>query len=601
MRAYGRFVPRCGREEVIAIDSVTDTEPVRQRPAPRRSNIVRLSSRLVTPTALARVALVLGALMLADALLPHARVRLGPLLPLLPRPARATGTAVVLVSAIVLLRVAAGLRRRKLNAWRIAVVACVAVSLAALLRTERRPVDAAGALLLLIALVVTKRNFTARADPRSRWSALRLAAQGLIIGVASGLLSLTLGSHVASGTGLGARTLEVLSSMVGLGGGLQLHNDRFADVFHASLLVWGLLTILSTLIVLMRAAGPLATVDAADETRLRALLAKEGARDSLGYFALRDDKSVVWSPSGKAAVTYRVVGGVALISGDPLGDPEAWPGALTAYRELVDTYGWTMAAMGCSETGATVLCRELEITALALGDEAILDVATFSLDGRAMRGVRQACTRVARAGYEVSVRRVGELDAPEIAELRRSAASWRTDEIERGFSMALSRLGERADGACVVVTARREGRLCGVLHFVPWGTRGISLDLMRRDRASDNGLNEFMIATVMQECGVLGYDRVSLNFAVFRDALERGGQLGAGPIIRMWRRILLIASRWWQIESLYRFNEKFRPRWEPRFVCYPAARDIPRVALASLEAEAFVVRPRVIARLTGRG
>ena len=72
----------------------------------------------------------------------------------------------------------------------------------------------------------------------------------------------------------------------------------------------------------------------------------------------------------------------------------------------------------------------------------------------------------------------------------------------------------------------------------------------------------------------------------------RGGRLGAGPVIRAWRELLLIASKWVQIESLYRFNAKFSPIWEPRFVCYRRAADMPRVALAALEAEAFLVRPR---------
>jgi lysyl-tRNA synthetase class 2 len=84
---------------------------------------------------------------------------------------------------------------------------------------------------------------------------------------------------------------------------------------------------------------------------------------------------------------------------------------------------------------------------------------------------------------------------------------------------------------------------------------------------------------------------VSLNFAVFRSALERGGRLGAGPVLRMWRELLLVASRWFQIESLYRFNAKFRPMWEPRFICYRNAREIPRVAIAALEAEVFLVWP----------
>src|SRR5213078_4575730 len=97
----------------------------------------------------------------------------------------------------------------------------------------------------------------------------------------------------------------------------------------------------------LRPAEPIARLSDEDEKQLRDLLDRHGERDSLGYFALRRDKSVVWSPTGKAAVTYRVVLGVALVSGDPIGDPEAWPGAIGAYRELVVEQGWTPAVMGC--------------------------------------------------------------------------------------------------------------------------------------------------------------------------------------------------------------------------------------------------------------
>jgi lysyl-tRNA synthetase class 2 len=120
---------------------------------------------------------------------------------------------------------------------------------------------------------------------------------------------------------------------------------------------------------------------------------------------------------------------------------------------------------------------------------------------------------------------------------------------------------------------------------------------MRRDRATDNGLNEYLIVQLIEACPGLGIDHVSLNFAVFRDAIERGAKIGAGPFLRSWRRILVFASRWWQIESLYRFNVKFQPEWHPRLVSFPSARDLPRIVLAALEAEAFLVRPPLLRRL----
>jgi lysyl-tRNA synthetase class 2 len=163
--------------------------------------------------------------------------------------------------------------------------------------------------------------------------------------------------------------------------------------------------------------------------------------------------------------------------------------------------------------------------------------------------------------------------------------------------MALGRLADRRDPDEVVVVAADESdEPQGLLAFVPWGVKGLSLDLMRRAESADNGVIELMITEVIARAADLGVSRVSLNFAVFRSAFERGGRIGAGPVMRFWHRALLMASRFWQIESLYRANAKYRPSWEPRYLCFPRARDLPRITAAALEAEAFFARPRLVRR-----
>jgi lysyl-tRNA synthetase class 2 len=159
--------------------------------------------------------------------------------------------------------------------------------------------------------------------------------------------------------------------------------------------------------------------------------------------------------------------------------------------------------------------------------------------------------------------------------------------------MALGRIGGPGDGDCVVATARKDGTPRAVLHFVPWGSGGLSLDLMRRDRSAQPGLNEFLIVAAIKAAPALGVKRISLNFAVFRAVLERGGRIGAGPVLRAWRSLLLFLSRWYQIESLYKFNAKFNPAWQPRFFVFPGGRDAARVALAALQAEAFLAWPKL--------
>ncbi|MGY0233540.1 bifunctional lysylphosphatidylglycerol synthetase/lysine--tRNA ligase LysX [Longispora urticae] len=364
--------------------------------------------------------------------------------------------------------------------------------------------------------------------------------------------------------------------------------------------LFGAVALFAALFTLFRSQRAAAVLPAEDERRLRQLLAEHGERDSLGYFATRRDKVAIFSPSGKAAVTYRVVAGVSLASADPIGDPEAWGHAIEEWLAEAEAHGWATAVMGASEEGATAYKRA-GLRVLELGDEAILYASRFSLDGRDMRVVRQAVNRVERAGHTARIRRHADISAEEMVRIVTLAAQWRDTETERGFSMALGRLGDPADNRCVLVECLdAEGNETALLSLSPWGARGLSLDLMRRDRGADNGLMEFMVASLMAACPGLGVDRVSLNFAMFRSVFDEGGRIGAGPVLLLWRKTLLFFSRWYQLESLYRSNAKYHPEWLPRFVCFAERRELIRISIAFGIAEGFVTVPS-LPQLFNRG
>ncbi|MGH3743992.1 MAG: phosphatidylglycerol lysyltransferase domain-containing protein [Mycobacteriales bacterium] len=542
------------------------------------------------PPLLALLVLLAGVVDVISVLTPEFSGRLQSITTVVTGPVVRSASAGAVVLGIVLVLLAQGLRRRKRRAW----VAALAVLVVSAVLDVLKGLDVEEALLSLAVaglLVGYRREFAAAGDPRTRWRGLAAFAFLLVTSVVIGeILVLSRLGHLVGSHGVAEQLQHVVYGLVGVHGPLVFTTDRTADFVSRVLFALGLMTVVVTVYLVLRPAEPQAQLAPADERRMRALLERHGDRDSLGYFALRRDKSVIWSPTGKACIGYRVVSGVMLASGDPLGDPEAWPGAIGAFLDEAARHAWTPAVMGCSEQAGTAWQRS-GLDALELGDEAVVEAASFSLDGRSMRGVRQAVARVERAGYAFSVRRVHDIAPGELERIGRSARSWRGAETERGFSMALGRFGDPADGDCVVATATKDGRLSALLHFVPWGSDGLSLELMVRDRDADNGMNEFLIAQLLAASPGLGVTRVSLNFAVFRSALARGERLGAGFVLRGWRAVLLFASRWFQIESLYRFNAKFQPEWQPRFVCYPAVRDIPRIAVAALEAEAFIVWP----------
>lgn len=450
--------------------------------------------------------MVVGLLDIAAGVFPRFRhSRIHAVTEVLPGSLGPFAAALSISAGVLILLLAHGLKRHKRRAWRASVVLLPAGAVAQF-AYRHSFIGVIIAAVLLALLLRHQSEFKALPDPRSRWKAL---ANFVLMSAGSiGLGLVIVNSHpgkVVGNPGVYEQISHVVYGLFGFEGPVD-YAGRVSWTVGYSLGALGMLTAVTTIYLAFRPEHPAARLTADDETKLRELLARHGGRDSLGHFALRRDKAVVFSPSGKAAVTYRVVSGVMLASGDPVGDVEAWPGAIERFMAEAKAHSWTPAVVGCSETGGEVWTRETGLDALELGDEAIVDVKDFSLAGRPMRNVRQMVKRIERNGYTTKVRRVSELTEEELEQVRGAAEAWRGTDTERGFSMALGRVGEEGDGDCFIATAHRveEGDtspykdLKAVLHFVPWGKDGMSLELMRRDRAADPGMNELLIVASLE-------------------------------------------------------------------------------------------------------
>jgi lysyl-tRNA synthetase class 2 len=506
--------------------------------------------------------------------------------------------------AFALAVMAGALAARKRIAWWVLVanlVLAVGLDIAALTERDGTQLEDVGEFLgltvhvaALAIVLLASGEFWAKVRRGALLKAAAVVVAGNVIGIllAWGLLELFPGSLQP-----GYRLPYAVNRVSGFAAATpDFFVGRPNVLLNAVFGLFGALALMAAAVVLFQSQRAENALTGEDELAIRGLLDTWGKNDSLGYFATRRDKSVIFAPNGRAAITYRVEVGVCLVSGDPVGDPRSWPQAIAAWLERCRDYGWAPGVMGASSTGAQAY-READLSALQLGDEAILYPDKFRLSGADMRGVRQAVTRARRAGLTVRMRRHRDLSAEEMAQVIARADAWRDTETERGFSMALGRLGDTADGDCLLVEALQgddaggAGQVVGMLSFVPWGPSGLSLDLMRRSPKSPNGTVELMVSELLQQADTVGVSRVSLNFAMFRSAFEEGARLGAGPVARLWRALLVFFSRWWQLETLYRSNMKYQPDWVPRFACYEDTRLIPRVGVASVIAEGFLVLP----------
>jgi lysyl-tRNA synthetase, class II len=542
----------------------------------------RTSARPRAPFLLAWFVAVAGALDVVDAILPSHRHRL--ITSLAPDAVRPITSALVGPLGFALIYAARGLARGRRRAWQLALALLGLSTALALL--HRFGLGAALAAALTVALVATRHAFDRPGDPGGRSRVLvRLGLAAAAI-VSYGIAALWVNRLMADRPfTLGFALLETGRSLIGLDlrGSAHLAGP-FGDWFPDSVFVLGLTSAVGVLVPWLAPWRYRLTQGAKERELARSLVATWGA-DTLAPFALRTDKSYFFGEGERAFLAYRVVGGVAIVSGDPIGPPEEFAELVDRFIGFARARDWRVAILGASE-GCLDLYRARGLHALYHGDEAVIDVDAFSLDGRAIRKVRQSVHRLERSGFTSEVLRPGEIDPALRERLEAIARAWRGAAPERGFVMAFDALFQTED-ALFVVGRGPDGEPCGFLHLAhsPAST-ALSLSSMPRLRDTPNGFNEWLVCETVAWAREHGIPRVSLNFAPFAALLSPEATLNR--LQRAERQALLTLKGRFQLDNLLLFNRKFLPGWQPRFVVYERRLDLPRVGVAALAAEAYL-------------
>jgi lysyl-tRNA synthetase class 2 len=518
----------------------------------------------------------LGAL---DTILPeHHRTLLTALAPQAHPVVHALGACFALALVYTAFGLARGLRR----AWQLAVVLLLADTALHILHSDYGAIWTS---LLSLALVARRHSFSVGGDPAAKPRLLARGALFLAAIYAFGATALAF-NRLDADRPLSVRfaVIETTRALAGLG--VRGLSGGIGSWFGLTVLLLGIV-----------AAAALARTWLApwryrhgQELRDRELaqeLYEAWGADSLAPFVLRADKSYFFGEDRRALVAYRVVGGVAIVSGDPLGAPDAYDPLVESFLGFAHGRGWRVAVLGASEQNLG-LYRRHGLRALYHGDEAVVETASFSLDGRAIRKVRQSVNRLTSAGYTTEVLRPSEIEPPLRARLETIAREWRGDQPERGFAMALDGLFRLGDAAAVFVIGRGPaGEVGGFLHFaVCPASATLSLSTMPRLRTTPNGFNEWLICEALAWAREHGFARVSLNFSPFAELLAPGA--APAGLRRIARRLLLALKGRFQLDNLLLFNRKFFPSWQRRFLVYEHRRDLPRVGIAALAAEAYL-------------
>jgi lysylphosphatidylglycerol synthetase-like protein (DUF2156 family) len=312
-----------------------------------------------------------------------------------------------------------------------------------------------------------------------------------------------------------------------------------------------------------------AETDAARFQRVRHLVAvSEG--DPLAPFALRPEKSYAFSPDGSAAIGYRVRVRTAVASGDPVGAAAGWPGAIDAFVRI--------AVLGAGER-ARPMWTKYGLGHLAIGRDVVVQRSQFTTSGRRFRNLRQAIQRSRNAGVTVELHREGDLRPEQILELRGLMKRSRHGDT-RGFSMILGRLFDGREPDAIIAVARDDSRAIVGAHRYLWaGKQDLSLDLPMRAEGAPNGIDERLIAEVVEWGAQQGIERVSLAFAPFPDLFANRRHLGA--LGRVGYGLVHLLDPLISVERLYRYLRKFHAFDQERFVMLRWRHTL-RVAAAAL-------------------
>jgi lysyl-tRNA synthetase class 2 len=366
----------------------------------------------------------------------------------------------------------------------------------------------------------------------------------------------------------------------------------------AILLLLGCFTVCSGLIAreLLRPRRELPPASAGTLRAVEAVVERCG-EDSLAPFIVRPDKAFRFSSGGVTA--YRVVGDTAVVSGDPVGPDGAVPEMLAGMRADAHARGLKLAVYGSSPRHLAEY-RRLGLRTLCTGEEAVVDPRRFTLEGRAVRKLRQSVTRVNRRGWEITALSGDDVDPGLAAEIAAVEARWRSEHGRvLGFAMAMGEFDPGLRPQDLYLLGRSpEGELRAVMRFVSHCGK-LSLDVMRRVGETPNGLNEALMCRALEIARERGVSEVSLNYAGLGHLIRRGH--AGGHVARTLSRLLMwVLGRHFQMERLVRFCEKFSPEWRPRYLVYESRAALPRSVIRVLQAEGYLPEPMLTVPVAAR-
>ncbi len=534
----------------------------------RRIRLVRLTALLTLGG---------GLVNLASLLVPHWPPRTGILFELFPLEFRHVSRLFSLLIGFALVVSSFAIYRRKRRAHQAVLALAVLSAVFHLIRGPQYG-QALYSVAIVAALLLTRREFTVQSRlPDLRGAVIRLgavAAMALAYGVAGFWLLDTRDFGVNFHWDDAVRTTARVMLLQGEPGFTPL--TRHARWFLDSLDLMTYATVAYALFALYRPVIYRLRTVPHDRARAAELVERHG-RSSLDYFKAWPDKSIFLSRGGAAFLCYAVGGRYAVVLGDPVGPEDRIQPIVADFLRYATDNDWRVAFHQVLPDFLPAY-RACGLRKLKIGDEAVVDLARFSLAGKDMKRVRNRVHKLEGEGFRFE-RHDAPLADPVLEEAKRVSDAWLTipGRRERRFTLGLFEPAYVRSTPLVCVRSG-PGGMVAFANLIPSYARGeATIDLMRYRPDAESGVMDLLFVRLFEHLHERGFERFSLGLAPmsgFRETEEPTREERA--VHAFFQRL----NRIFSYRGLLQFKSKYATGWEPRYVVYRNVLHLPGVALA---------------------
>lgn len=517
----------------------------------------------------------MGLVNLVSAAVPSLATRMAILERISPLEVRRGSHLTAALAGFALLVLADTLRRRKRVAWFMTAVILVISAVSHLLKGLDYE-EASLAAFVLMLLIANRHHFHAHSDQPS----VRHGLQVLLVAV---LFLLTYG---AAGFFLLDRHFKVTYNLTAAIRQTFVMFTQFYDpglepltgfgrFFGDSIYFVAVGTLFYSLIMLIRPVLVREPATPRQRAQAREIVERWGCT-SLARFALFSDKSYFFSPGGML-FAFVPKGRVAVVLGDPIGPAADLPDALEAFRKYCQQNDW-LPAFYQVQSDYLKIYKSSGLEALLIGQEAIVDLSRFTLEGKAGRDFRTALNKMERLGHHAEVH-LPPLSKDLLQNLRDVSNEWLTSMhgSEMGFSMGWFDDEYLRNNPAVTVTMP-DKTVSAFANVVPEYQRPeFAIDLIRRRDKIENGTMELLFVTLLRWAKEQGASTISLGLSALSGLGDHSDDLTTERALHY---IYENVSRFYNFKGLHAFKEKFRPQWQPRYLVHPGLPSLPLVGSA---------------------